>query len=111
MLVTALNSAPVIFYPTDTFAELEPCSPVLFRTAIMLYACNQMAAKPLDHIHIVGIVAEWLVAVLETYAHAVRVPERNKTSLQPLQALCRNAAVGAGGQTETEAWRCSTGQR
>ena len=24
MLVTALNSAPVIFYPTDTFAELEP---------------------------------------------------------------------------------------
>jgi len=24
MLVTALNSAPVIFYPTDTFAELKP---------------------------------------------------------------------------------------
>ena len=24
LLVTALNSAPVIFYPTDTFAELEP---------------------------------------------------------------------------------------
>ena len=24
VLVTALNSAPVIFYPTDTFAELEP---------------------------------------------------------------------------------------
>jgi hypothetical protein len=37
-----------------------------------------MTAKPLDHIHIVGIVAEWLVAVLGTYAHAVRVPERNK---------------------------------
>ena len=25
--VTALNSTPVIFYPTDTFAELKPCSP------------------------------------------------------------------------------------
>ena len=42
-----------------------------------------MAAKPLDHIHFVGIVAEWLVAVLETYAHAVRVPERNKPANNP----------------------------
>ena len=46
--VTALNSTPVLFYPTDTFAELE-----------------------------------WLVAVLETYAHAVRVPERNKPANNP----------------------------
>ena len=42
-----------------------------------------MAAKPLSNIHFVGIVAEWLVAVLETYAHAVRVPERNKPANNP----------------------------
>jgi hypothetical protein len=48
--VTALNSTPVIFYPTDTFAELEPrCSQVLFRTAFMVL-CMQvtrlLASRP-----------------------------------------------------------------
>jgi hypothetical protein len=31
-----------------------------------------MAAKPLSNIHFVGIVAEWLVAVLETYRTRTR---------------------------------------
>jgi hypothetical protein len=40
VLVTALNSAPVIFYPTDTFAELR----LLFRTAIMHRAARLYTA-------------------------------------------------------------------
>jgi hypothetical protein len=55
VLVTALNSAPVIFYPTDTFAELEP----RFFSGRQLCTQYTMAAYPLRIIHIVGIVAEW----------------------------------------------------
>ena len=75
LLVTALNSAPIIFYPTDTFAELEPCSPFTGSFPDGNYACTskcKMAAKPLSNIHFVGIVAEWLVAVLETYRTRTR---------------------------------------
>ena len=54
-----------------------------------------MAAKPLDHIHFVGIVAEWLVAVLWKRTRT-RLESQRGTN-QPttlLQALCRNAACG-----------------
>ena len=69
MLVTALNSAPVIFYPTDTFAELEP----------WFFSGRQlcMAAYPLRINHIVGIVAEWSVQYLKRTGHAVRIPEKD----------------------------------
>ena len=63
-----------------------------------------MAAKPISNIHIVGIVAEWLVAVLETYAHAVRAPERNKPANNPYRHRAGMPPV-ASGLTGTEAWR------
>ena len=67
MLVTALNSAPVIFYPTDTFAELEP----------RFFSGRQLCIYPLRIIHIVGIVAEWSVQYLKRTEHAVRIPEKD----------------------------------
>ena len=44
-----------------------------------------MVAEPLVYIHIVGIVAEWLVQYLKCTGHAVRVPERNKPANNPYQ--------------------------
>ena len=41
VLVTALNSAPVIFYPTDTFAELEP----------WFFSGRQLCSQVLKSIH------------------------------------------------------------
>jgi len=42
-----------------------------------------MAAYPLRIIHIVGIVAKWLVQVTRNVLHAVRIPERDITANRP----------------------------
>jgi hypothetical protein len=59
-----------------------------------------MAAYPLRIIHIVGIVAEWLVQYLKRTGTRFE-SQSGTTSQQPLPELCRNAADGAGGQTGT----------
>jgi len=89
LLVTALNSAPVIFYPTDTFAELEPR---FFAFPDGNY--GRLSARRI--IHIVGIVAEWLVQYLKRTGHAVRIPKKD---FYPV------GNCAAGGQTGTEAWQ------
>jgi hypothetical protein len=55
-----------------------------------------MAAYPLRIIHIVGIVAEWLVQYLKRTGHAVRIPKKD---FYPV------GNCAAGGQTGTEAWQ------
>jgi hypothetical protein len=108
LLVTALNSAPVIFYPTDTFAELEiKLEPRFFsgRQLCMQYRWPAIDAQHYSHCRYSGRVVS---AVLETYWARGSNPKEGLTSQQPYRHKCAGKMcrrVGAGGQTGTEAWR------
>ena len=117
MLVIALNSAPVIFYPTRTRSRNSNPGSV-FRTADGNYACKYrwpLGRSALSHF---GIVAEWLVQVTRKQRAARGSNPREgltteTTLTDTVPALCRcrkpsnecRRRVGAGGQTGTEAWR------
>jgi len=125
VLVTALNSAPVIFYPTDTFAELED-SPRFFSAGqtqtgtakpskIMhaisrlrkIWIAGRLSAAHYSHCRYCGRVFN---AVLEMYGARGSNPREGLTGqVQPLTGIvpeCRRRSRRpkrdrAGGQTGT----------